>query len=72
MLPLLRPYGGRVQPFRILCIMSINQFAVQHLVWLFRDTGWPLGIKYIAVCILALGISWWFSKIVLKKLPCFS
>ena len=53
-------------------VYYVHQFAVQHLVWLFRDTGWPLGIKYIAVCILALGISWWFSKIVLKKLPCFS
>lgn len=76
-LTLFRRYGNSDAPYwRTTAALSypvyyVHQFFVQHLVWLLRDTGWPLGGKYVAVCVLSLALSALVSRYVLKKLPCF-
>lgn len=52
-------------------IYYIHQFAVQYLVWVCRSTGWPVGVKYLVVCVVSLAISGLISKYVLLRLPCF-
>lgn len=52
-------------------VYYIHQFAVQHLVWALRLTGWPVAVKYVVVCIVSLTVSALISKYVLLRLPCF-